>query len=161
MLVLSILHNIFLTEDEIKRLNNRESIEVTGASLPVWCYRRNTSEPAEEVFCKYKITNENEPSSVKIEKDGYIINLPQIPKNYVEKKLSAEDWNNLTSIEQEQWEIDNPPALSAKCLLPESAGGKEYLYFKEYNKIKEKSKSKVLVHIIELKTMQNLFDSFS
>jgi hypothetical protein len=56
---------------------NKEKIEVIGASVPVWFYRGNTSEPAKEIFSKYILTNLETNEAILRTKEGYQINLPQ------------------------------------------------------------------------------------
>ncbi len=133
MLVLSILHNIFLSREEIKRLHNGENIEVISASLPVWYVKGTTSEPAEEVFCKYTITNQKEDIPIIVKKDGYVINVPQIPKDYIEAKISDAEWETWDQNQKNKWYLENPKPLSSASLLPLSEGDSEFLHFKEYN----------------------------
>jgi hypothetical protein len=64
--VLAIAHHIFLTRDECYDLLNNVEKTVLGVSLPVWLHKGDTSEPALEVFCNYKITNVPGPPQVQI-----------------------------------------------------------------------------------------------
>ncbi|RDJ35621.1 MAG: hypothetical protein DWQ19_12450 [Crenarchaeota archaeon] len=163
MLILSILHNIFLTIEEIKQLYEGNDIEVVGVSLPVWYYKRRTSEPAEEVFCKYLLTNKNiELESlveVKEERDGYQINMPQLPPGYKPRSISNEEWRGLSLNEQLQWYENHPVPKSAKNLLPISEGGAEYLSFKEYGRTLVNNRNIATIHIVEIKTINNLVNS--
>lgn len=74
---LSILHNVFLTQNQRKDLKNGDSVEIPGVSVPVWFYKGNTSEPAIEVFCSYLLTNIADDYPVTQMDNGYKINMPQ------------------------------------------------------------------------------------
>jgi hypothetical protein len=76
MLILSILHNLFLNKKELENLKTNREIEIIGISLPVYFYEGDSSEPAEEVFCKYKIILDSEEDSILTTKYGYVINIP-------------------------------------------------------------------------------------
>ena len=164
MLILSILHKIFLTPDEARKLHGGEEIEVVGISIPVWSFDGNTSEPAEEIFCKYKLTNKKQ-ESIKVEADGYRINVTQLPEDYVESdlkdKLTNETWMKMSSAERQEWYDKNKEPLSSKMILPLNEGGSEHLHFKEFNKIKKKDKVTTLIHIVEIELMKNLTDTLS
>jgi len=162
MKILSILHNIFLTPDEINQLLSQQEIEVIGASLPVWFYKGNTSEPAEEVFCKYRLTNNPEYKTIKTEKNGYAINMPQIPQTYVKpERLTDEEWRELTAIEQTEWYEKNQTPVSANNLKSIDNGGAEYLHFKEHSKITKNNKAIMLIHTVEIRTTEWLKSTFS
>jgi hypothetical protein len=165
MLILSILHNIFLSTEQTKQLHSGEDVEVIGASLPVWYYKGNTSEPAEEVFCKYLLTNKKTENQFAISlaesNDGYVINMPQLPEDYV-PRVALEDslWRAMTEDEQLDWYADNPVPDSSKNLLPINEGGGEYLHFKENGKTLVNNRNVATLHVVEIKTLGLLFDSF-
>lgn len=164
MLILSIYHSIFLTEEEIQTLVTGEQIDVIGASLPVWYQNGNTSEPAEEVFCRYTLTNKpgTFPIKVKQHRDGYIINVPQMPEDYVAPiVLDNEQWLSLSPDEREAWYSINQVPNSAKNLLPLSQRGAEYLYFKEFKRTKNEKQNTTMSHQVEIRTMKWLLKSFS
>lgn len=75
MFCLTIAHNIFLTREERYKLADDEptTIEVIGYNVPVWTNGSKSSEPAEEIFCKYYITNKKNPEAVKSSKNSYTI----------------------------------------------------------------------------------------
>ena len=167
MLILSILHVIHLTSDQIEKLCEGKDIEVTGASLPVWYFRGSTSEPAEEVFCKYTLTNKKIDSmflmSVRGLNDGYKINMPQLPSDYVPpKSLTDETWRKMTLEDQANWYKKDPIPTTAKNLLPIQEGGAGYLHIKEENgKVLMKNKYIATIHVVEIKRMELLIDSFN
>lgn len=149
MLVLSILHSIFLSEEEALRLINGEEVQVVGVSLPVWYSKGNTSEPAEEVFCKYVLTNKPEYIPVKTENDGYLVNIPSITEQ-------PKDWEKMPEHQKIEWTSKN-----VEGLLPKSKNGNEYMHFKEFNKIKKKGKFSTIVHVFEIKYMKSLIESLA
>ena len=130
MLVLSILHNVFLTQDEIDQLISGDIVETTGVSLPVWFFKGNTSEPAEEVFCKYKLVKGSRENSIEVDKMGYVIHIP-----------------------------DGAETLKLEDLFPEVEGGKEYLAFQEISKTKKRDKNATVIHLVEIKTVERLLKS--
>jgi hypothetical protein len=146
VLILSILHNIFLDEEQINSLSEKEEIEVIGVSLPVWYYKGNTSEPAEEVFCKYKITNKtvHKKESITIFKNGYIINLPKISNNCEKESLEKEE--KINEIEQ----------VNIKDLI-----SKEQIIFKQFNKKKQKGKLTNLIHVVKISKIEKLINSLT
>lgn len=162
MFILSILHNIFLTEEEARRLHEGKSIETVGVSIPVWSHLQNTSEPAEEVFCKYVLTNKNdEIESVEIEKDGYQINLPQEQPAKPIPKISDENWLkiNMDPDKRFEWQNNIVQTYSSKSLLPVKEGGSACLKFKKYNKVKRGDKNTSIIHMVEIKLMNDLLES--
>src|ERR1022692_4107637 len=74
--LLTIAHNLFLTEEERFKMTVIDAeIETIGICLPVWINKFKTSEPAEEVFCKYHLQNNADSESVIITENGFEINL--------------------------------------------------------------------------------------
>ena len=103
---LIISHSIFLDENERYKLSvDQESIEKTGVFVPVWMNGDVTTEPATEFFCKYEIKNKStdKGSEVKRTKNGFSINIPQIPKEYVKQELSNDKWRKMSQNERDNW----------------------------------------------------------
>ena len=88
MTTLSIAHSIFLSPEDLINLTNKQAITTIGISVPVWFRKGTTSEPAEEVICKYLISNDPEDSQVATFEEGYKINLPQTRRQV---KTNSED----------------------------------------------------------------------
>ena len=116
--ILTITHNIFLNDEQRELIAKGESVEVTGVSLPVWICKDQknkrgfTTEPALEVFCKYRLTNVPRPKVVCRTQEGYQINLPQLPKGYKEpERISNDDWRKMSKAQQQSWYEKNrrPP----------------------------------------------------
>ena len=57
MLTLVISHNINLSREERYNLHQGKPVTTVGVSVPVWFEKGNTSEPAQEVFVLYRLTN--------------------------------------------------------------------------------------------------------
>lgn len=131
---LSIVHNIYLTKDERYSIHSGKKITVVGCSLPVWFYQGDTSEPAEEVFCKYILTNKKVKkniSPVEITKQGYKINLPQLPEGYKEPdSLTNEEWRKMTEKQKSDWYSKNAKPITSENLLDYADGGSKSLTFK-------------------------------
>lgn len=159
MIVLSILHNIFLTPEEVQKLKDKEDVQVIGCSVPVWYKKGSTSEPAEEVFCKYKLTSKSELLPVKTSKSGYQINIPSWPESYQEPDMPIEVWKKLSDREREIWMHEHQVPPSIKRMLPPEEGGNDKLMFKEIQG--DRVKKDMIVHVIELKTMGYLESSLS
>lgn len=72
--MLVVNHSVYLDDAERKTLQVIESmVETTGVSVPVWVDGNKTSEPANEVFCYYRIYHSEGNVDVKPEIDGYYI----------------------------------------------------------------------------------------
>jgi hypothetical protein len=154
-IVLSISHNIFLTEKQRAQIDAREVVEAVGVSVPVWFFKGSTSEPASEVFCKYILTNIEEDYPIQATENGYKINLPQIPQDYKESN-KPKSWNDFTPYKQSQWYKKHPTPLSSKNLIVEGI-----LAFKRYNKSVEFGKKTTIVHSVEIRHMETLEASLS
>ena len=123
MTTLIISHYLYLNREQRYLLHeNKEPIEVHGISVPVWFQKGNTSEPAKEVFCKYRITNETTTKSITATNCGYLINLPQMIE-FKPGKVS----------EQMQIIFNNNLPTSEK-LLDIADGGSEWLEFRHFSK---------------------------
>lgn len=126
MKTLTIAHSISLTAEQFEMLKNNKPVETFGVSVPVWFFKGNTSEPAEEVVCSYKLLR-NSKNVSQITPKNYIINIPDMVN------LSARNVDNqLINI------------IDAR-LNPHNT-----LHFKEYCKIQENNKRVNIVHSVEL-----------
>jgi len=162
MKILSVFHNVYLTSEEILQLIGGQEVNVIGASLPVWFHKGTTSEPAEEVFCKYTLTNKINHESIKTNKNGYVINMPQTPGDYkIPVKLTNDEWRLLTPLQQMEWYENNPSPINAYNLNSIKDGGSEYLYFKEYSKVKRNNKTIMIIHTVEIRTVEWLKSTFN
>lgn len=145
MATLIISHNLYLNYEQRYALHERNAVEVIGVSVPVWFRQGNTSEPAKEIFCKYKITNEFKTKSIISNEAGYTINLPQI----IEFKSGK--------LEQEVQSFVNNNMPTSKKLLDIKDGGSEWLEFRHFTKLGKHN----LIHFVEIKPEEVLFDTLS
>lgn len=134
LITLVISHNIYLTKEERYALQNQETeINTIGISVPVWFYQGKTSEPATEVFCKYKLKISNINQAITKYNEGYVIYIP----NYLEdQKVSV-----------------------ASMLLDCKDGGKESVLYKEFGKFRSKSTNYNTIHIVEIHDYNKLIDT--
>lgn len=148
MSILCISHNIFLTKEQRYDLYKGNIIEVVGVSVPVWFHnRKETNEPAVEIFCKYilKCENKHFHKNIEITNEGYEITL--LRENFTTniqnkiKKYFKLKQNNYTP--------------SAKSLLDIKDGGSEWLNFQIY----ETTDLINILHSIEIQKIENLLNS--
>lgn len=161
MLKLSIVHNIFLKQEEVNILNSNDEISTIGVCLPVWSFNKNTSEPAEEVFCIYEIYNNksNQLNQVEMLKDRYKIYLPdyccKICSELTKKQfrqLSDEDKKCCTK-------SDNKIIFEKQTKLLEKYD--DVIAFKQYEKIKIGDKVKLIENFVQIRTMKSLLETFN
>lgn len=134
-LTLTISHNIFLNHDQRYSLFNGETVEVVGISVPVWYYQGVTSEPANEIFCNYKLVPDEHKVHVNYNKKGYEMFLPR-------------------SAYQPDGDTTNP--ITLKNLLDIKDGGIAWLAFRQFGKAKKNNKIINIVHFVEIKTTEEL-----
>lgn len=149
MATLTISHYIYLRREERYKLHNGESLEITGISVPVWFHRGNTSEPAKEIFCKYKLTNEPTNKIIVSTEEGYQINLPQ------KLELGGEN------VPKEVQDVVSVKLGTSERLLDTKDGGSELLEFRQYNKIKKDIQEFNVVHFVEIKPYELLRDTMN
>jgi len=134
MITLIISHSIYLSKQERYDLAlEKKPIDIIGVSLPVWFKKGSTSEPAEEIFCHYRLTNQNPDYAIKSLNDGYQINIPNIPGEN----------------------------LSAKNLLDIKDDGCAWLAFKQYNKVRRDRRNYAVLHCVEIKPIETLNETLS
>lgn len=131
-MTLTISHYIYLSKEERYKLHVGEKVDVIGFCVPVWFKKGSTSEPAKEIFCKYKLTNENLKKII-FENDGYSINLPQSEK-------------------------EDDPKPSEK-LLDISENGSEYIAFQQYHTMNFGEMDFEVIHFVEIKDTEALIST--
>lgn len=134
MLTLTIYHNVFLTKEEREFLIKEDFVYINGVSVPVWFHKGTTSEPAMEVFCKYKIFNDGSNTPISKIKNGYKIYLPK----YLEDKKIL---------------INN--------ILDYRDGGIESIKYKEYNKVLQSGIYYNIIHFVEINLSNKLIETIS
>lgn len=93
MITIAVSHNIYLTYEERYSLHENKKIETTGISVPVWFYKGSTSEPGNEIFCKYLITCQKGERPIKHNQQGYEINITN-SLNLLDLKDGGSEWLN-------------------------------------------------------------------
>lgn len=128
---LLISHYLYLTRDQRYSLFNGEKLEIIGVNIPVWFYGGRTDEPAEEIFCKYILSNDENDFSIREHDEGFEINLPQVNMKNTKKALS-------------------------QSLLDVKDGGCEEIFFKEETKIEIDGKNYKVLNYVEIKPIEIL-----
>ncbi len=164
MITLTISHHIFLNKEQRYDLHNREDIEVIGTSVPVWHWNNGeTTEPANEIFCKYYLTNIPEDYPLCLLPRGYQINIPQISEQEQLKidsirKIGHLEWNKMSKQKQESF-YSMIGASNSTCLLNYEDHGNKFLFFKCHQKEKFKGKIVDMTHFIHMRDLDDLIDS--
>lgn len=167
-LALFITHHIFLSKKQIEDLYNNNSIETIGHSVPVWVDAKTgeTTEPAKEIFCNYKINNtkEYEKNVEIIRRKGYELFLPQLNTWQPPEKIEFDKLSQMTSEERieynkkrDLWWKKNPKPLTIEDLVKSG-----YLRFEV--KVLKQSIDKyqcAVQHVIEIKTIEDLESSLT
>lgn len=149
MATLTISHYIYINREQRYALHAGESLEVVGISVPVWFHKGTTSEPAKEIFCKYKITNEAENRAIIPTEEGFNINLPQ--KMDQDKDDTSEETKKAVALR----------LGTSENLLDYKDGGKEWLEFRQYNKVRQGENEFNVVHFVEIKPDEILSDTIN
>jgi hypothetical protein len=138
-LILTVSHNLFLSKSQRYELAEGKELEIVGVSVPVWFHKGKTSEPANEVFCNYKLIPSEDKVFVNNSETGYNIYLPKNQKN-------AEG-------------ATNPIVL--RNLLDIKDGGIEWLAFRQFAKAKKGKKVIDMIHFVEIKKSEEFYESVS
>jgi hypothetical protein len=157
---LTIAHNLFLTREEIYNYFSGDEIEVIGVSIPVWLADGETSEPAVEVFAKYRLMHTKEKILIKHNKQKYEIYIPKTP-SYEPPYISNDMWQSLNEEEKEKYYGKLDREVTIKNLLDIKDGGSEWLAFKQYSKSKKDKKTLNVIHYVEIKKIEDLLISLA
>lgn len=155
MLTLVISHNINLSREERYKLHKGEPVTTVGVSVPVWFEKGNTSEPAQEVFVTYRLTNTKNDYAIKMSKDGYDINIPQ-PNPELEAQLREVNQEVLDALGVQK-EIP-----TSKMLLDGADGGLEKMQFRQFAKSglivdgQKTKKTLSIVHSVDIRRTEDL-----
>lgn len=125
-LLLTVGHNIFLTREQRYTLLKDGYLEVMGVSVPVWFNNGLSSEPANEVFCKYKINISQVDPFIRYKDNGYTLNLLNTGK------------------------------AGADNLRDHKDGGVETLGFNYPGRLKNNNRYIKVMHVVEIKDMEEL-----
>lgn len=159
-IVLSVSHHIYLTREQRYSLNDGEDIQVIGISVPVWFHNGTTSEPADEVFCLYSISNDKETEPlISTNEKGYYINLPN--SEFKPPSMSNDKWRAMSIIERERWYEGHQDSITSKNLLDYQDGGGKYMGWRHDNKIYKNKKALSIKNWIEIKDIEFLEKSLT
>lgn len=151
MATLTISHYLYLSREQRYKLHTGETLDIIGVSVPVWFHKGSTSEPAKELFCKYKISNDPVNKTIMPTEEGYSINLPQ--------KVELGDKNIPDEIQEA--EATSIQLGTSDKLLDIKDGGSEWLEFRQYNKVQQGEHQFNVVHFVEIKPVELLQDTLS
>jgi hypothetical protein len=149
MATLTISHYLYLKEEERYALNDGKDIETVGVCIPVWFLKGNTSEPAQEYFCKYILKNPRTGANVKQSEEGFEVYFPSI--------ISSEE----ESVNQQTKRIMQKKIGTTECLLEPQDGGFGNCEFRILQKLQLKDSLHHLVHFFEIKPIEMLIDTIS
>ena len=139
-----------------------EAVETTGTSVPVWFFMGTTSEPANEVFCKYQLTHEDNDYPPMVLSQGYKINLPVIPDGTkIAQRLTPEQLETISNKEIDQWKKENPIPPSVLDLLDPEQGGIGSLCFQKLNKHLENERRYNVIHTVDIIPIEKLNKSLN
>ena len=147
MTTLTISHCIFLSRDERYRLFHGEDLTVTAVSTPVWIKDGETTEPAIEVFTKYKIMNRDERIFIRQHNGLYEITIPPLAVS-PNQPLPDIIWNAMTQEQRNKWWLENESNPSLIKLLDIKDGGCGWLAFRQYSKLNKTNPSIGTLHVI-------------
>ena len=149
MATLTVSHYLYLTKEERYAVNDVVDIETVGVCIPVWFLKGNTSEPAQEYFCKYRLKNPRTGANVKQSEEGFEIYLPSM--------ISKED----ESINLQTKRIMQKKIGTSECLLDPKDGGFGHSEFRILQKLQLNDNLHHLVHFFEIKPIEILIDTIS
>lgn len=161
MLSLVIHHNIFLSKEQRYAIHNGEIVDCDGVSIPVWVSGASTSEPAKEIFCRYQIKNTNEQIPIKLVPNGFEINLPSVQGIGPPQSVTPEEWRAMSEHEKEELGAFQAPSISSSNLLDLKDGGNSSLMFREHSKIKSEDGTVIIVHLVQIKSIDKVKYSFA
>jgi len=161
MLSLAIHHNLWLTRDQRYAVHNGIELVIVGVSVPVWvANQKSTSEPAQEIFCKYNLKNTKINEPIKINKDGYEITLPY--QEGTLPSLTDEEWRELNATNPSKLDEVYSKCKKSVCsknLLDLKDGGCKCLSFREHNKMKNDNEIINFIHFVNIMDMEELTKS--
>lgn len=160
MLTLVNSHNIALSKEQRYKLHAGETIQAIGVSIPVWFEKGNTSEPANEVFVQYKLSNQTQDFQIKTITTGYEINLPQ-PNPELEQQLAEIDEKILATLGIQK---ETP---NSQKLLDYEDGGNKGMYFRQFSRSnliidgKKTNTPLSIIHSVEIHAIDDLIETLN
>ena len=158
MLSLVIHHNLHLTREQRYALHEKNTMECIGVIVPVWVSGAMTSEPAREVFCRYRIKNTGEKAPIKLVDGGFELTIPDRQPIAPPQCISNEEWREMTEQEKEEIASFQMPGSSSLNLLDLKDGGTGTLMYREHSKIRADGHpgSVAIVHLVQIRPIEDL-----
>ena len=158
MATLTISHYLYLDRDQRYGLHKGESVEVVGIAVPVWFKKGSTSEPAPELFCKYKLVNNKTGANIVRSTQGYTITMPHIELIGDEKKKEDPEFDKMYDDVLKAYQ---KKVGTSDRLLDVEDGGVESVEFRFYHKVEIDKKLHHVIHFVEIKPIDILVDTLS
>lgn len=160
-MTLAISHRIALTREQRYNLASGKTVDVTGVSVPVWYIRGRTTEPAKEVFCNYILHNKDQDVSIHFLTNGYEMNIPQLPKDFVmPAEITPQEWLNLELEEQEAVMEERYVPENGRYLLDIVDGGSKRLAFSRLGNVRIKGIPTTIYHTVFITDVEDFKASF-
>ena len=148
MATLTVSHYIYLTKEQRYALHDGKTIDVVGTCISVWFHKGNTSEPAQEIFCKYNIHNPRTGANIKQTEEGFEIWMPSL-------QVEDDDYD-----EDVKFKIQKKLGTTENLLDYEDKGSGQS-EFKLYQKLQINETMHHLVHFFEIKPIEKLVETLS
>ncbi len=161
MISLHLLHQISLTKEERYSLHEGNTVETVAVCVPVWEIQEGTNEPAQELFCKYVLTNPRQEQAIRTlpDKSGFLIPIPYRPG---EEIFMSDEKYRYYSLEKPDklWEFydTHVSERTSKNLLdlPEGCG---FLCYGEYLRAEKLDMKINVMHRVVISNMERLVGS--
>lgn len=148
MATLTMSHYIYLDRNQRYALNMGREVKVDGVSVPVWVNETATSEPAHEVFCRYRVRNTRKRTGVKLAKSGFLVDMPYFDI------VGGDCDEELIRASQER-------LGTSETLLDYDDGGKECCEFRYRSTCTINGRRHTVVHFVEIKSCEALADTLA
>lgn len=164
---LFITHHVFLTDEQISELAVGNSVCCIGHCVPVWIDAKTgkTTEPAKEVFCQYRLFNdEGKSRMVECEKaKGYSLWLPKSKDWSPPDEIDFEEMSGWTSErraeflkQRDAWWFSNPRPPDIEDL------SRGYLRFEvKVTDLKVGRRKYSVQHMVEISKTERLIQSLT
>ena len=153
MATLTVSHYLYLSKKERYSLNDGNTVEVIGICIPVWFSKGTTTEPAKEVFCKYKLNNTRETKvNIKMLDEGFELDMPY---------FDEEDQMHTSEFTKDEKQFIVKKIGTSESLLDLKDDGFEKAEFKLYQKLLAGNELHHLIHYIDIKPIELLLDTIN
>jgi hypothetical protein len=162
-----VTHHVFLTDDQISDLVSGSPVSCLGHCVPVWIDAKTgrTTEPAKELFCRYRLFNSDEKSMAveRIKGEGYSVWLPRTRGWSPPDPLDFEEMSGWSSEKRaellkkrDEWWFNNPRPPDAEDL------SRGYLRFEvKETDLKIGRRKYSSQHMVEISSVERLTGSLT